>query len=168
MIDKLNLDWEDYYLLEEILKRHPEWLEYTENHPDSDKTFNITIPCPTKGNPPICINNFGDGPIVEFGPPHFDFYNLSRITPITSSHWSDNYNTQCVDAIDVVVDEIITEELIAAYRKGFLGPCGFLNLEEFKHYFEVDKIIKSVSWLGTYNHNYNGEWADPFPDTPIT
>jgi hypothetical protein len=37
MIDKLNLDWEDYFLLEEILKRHPEWLEYTENHPDSDK-----------------------------------------------------------------------------------------------------------------------------------
>jgi hypothetical protein len=164
MIDKSNLDWENYYLLEEILNRHSEWLEYAENHPDSNKTFNITIPCPTEGNPPICINNFGDGPIVEFGPPHFDFYSLSRISPITSSHWSDKFNTQCVDAIEIVIKDIISEDLIATCWSGIIGGCGLLDLERYNNYLERKKNIVSVSWLGTYNYNYNGEWADPWPD----
>jgi len=164
MIDKLTLNWKDYYLLEEILKRHPDWVEYTENHPDTNTTFNITIPCPTDGNPPICIDNFGDGPNVFFGPAHFDVYQLNKIVQITWFHWFNKYNIQCVDAIDIVVEEIISEELIAAYLKGFLGPCGFLSLEKYKYYLEKDEIITSVSWLGTYNHNYNGQWSDPFPD----
>lgn len=164
MFDKSKLEEDDFYLLEEILKRHPEWLAYTDNHPDSDKTFNITIPCPTKGNPPICIDNFGSGPNVIFGPPHFDYYSLRKIAEVSWHNWKYAEPNLYVDAIDIVVDEIISEELIAAYRKGFLGPCGFLNPEKFKHYLDLDKIILSVSWLGTYNHNYNGEWADPYPD----
>lgn len=162
MIDKSSLNWEGYFLLEEILSRHSDWIKYVENHPESKSLFNITIPCPTSGNPPICIDNLGDGPNVFFGPPHFDVYALSRIVPITWFKWFNKYNMQCADAIDIVVEKIMSEELIATYRKGVLGSCGFLNSEEFKNYLELDKIIKSVSWLGTYNHNYNGEWADPY------
>ena len=168
MIDKLKLDWEDYYLLEEILKRHPEWLEYTENDPDVKTSFIIIVPCPTEGNPPICIDNFGAGPNVFYGPACFDGYRLGRISTTISSHWLDKFNIHCVDAIDVVVNEITSEELIAAHWKGLVGKSGYLDPEGYKDLLENDKIITSVSWLGTYNHNYNGEWSNPFPDAPIT
>jgi hypothetical protein len=79
MLDKAKLEREDYYLLEEILKRHPDWLQHTSSHPESDANFNITIPCPINDNPPICVDNFGEGLYVYFKPPHLDFYSLRKV-----------------------------------------------------------------------------------------
>ena len=70
--------------------------------------------------------------------------------------WFDDDNSLCVDAIDNVIEEIISEKLIAACWKGFLGQCGFLEPEKYKDLLERKKIKTSVSWLGTYNHNYSG------------
>ena len=80
----------------------------------------------------------------------------------------DKYNIQCVDAIDIVVDEIMAEEIIPAQWKGglFGGKWGYVDPEKYGDLLKKEQIIISVSWLGNYNHNYNGEWSNPYPDIP--
>lgn len=166
--DKSKLEKEDLKLLEEILKRHPDWLQYTSNHPESDAHFNIEIPCPIDDNLSIWINNCGEGPYVYFGPDHFDFYSLRSMVGASWGTWMGKWKhsefSLHVDAIDTVVEKIMKEELIAMTWKGRIKASGFVNPIEFNRYLEKGKVLVSVSWLGTYNNNYNGEWADPFPE----
>jgi hypothetical protein len=155
MIDKSKLTEEDFILLEEILKRHPEWLEYTENHPNLNTTFEISIPCPTSGNPSIYIDNFGDGVNIYFGPTSYDFYCFPQYLGMSWGDWKNADPSLYAEALDIVIEEIISEELIAACWKRFLGQCDFIDIEKYKDLLERGKIKTSVSWLGTHNHNYS-------------
>lgn len=164
MINKSKLEKKDFNLLEEILNRHPEWLEYTENHPGSESTFNITIPCPTTGNPPICIDRLGDGANVIYGPLFVDSYDLRKFVGASLGDWFEKDNNLYVDAIDILVDEITSERIIIAQWKVRLWgrKWGRINPNEYKSLFQMEKILISFSWLGKFNFNYNGEWSEPF------
>jgi hypothetical protein len=164
VINKSKLAEEDYYLLEEIIKRHPNWLDHAENHPGSESTFNIKIPCPTIGNPPICIDRLGDGANIIFGPLFIDWYDLRKFVGASFTDWFDYDDTLCVDALDILIEEITSERIIIAqWKTKLMGKkWGRLNPEEYKSLFEVDKILISISWLGKYNYNYNGEWSEPY------
>lgn len=170
MIDRSKLVEEDLLLLEEILRRHPDWLDFSRHHPESDSYFEILIPCPVEGNPPILINNFGEGPYIHFGPPHFDFYSLKGLVRVPYRIWRKGNPSLFADAIDKAVERIISEEFIAADWKSYWGilfffstPFGYLTPDRFSKLLKKGKINISVSWKGTYNHSYNGEWSNPYP-----
>lgn len=171
MLDKSKLENEDLLLLEEILRRHPDWVGYARPHFELDSKFEILIPPPVKGNPPILIDNFGEGPYVYFGPPHFDFYSLRHLLKVSWFVWKKMNISLFADAIDKAVEKIVSEELIAADWKSywailffFSTTSGLLSSELFSKLLKKDKIYISASWKGTYNHNYNGEWSDPYPE----
>ncbi|MGB5529380.1 MAG: hypothetical protein WBQ32_05370, partial [Ignavibacteriaceae bacterium] len=69
ILDKNILHGFDVVLFEEIIDRHPEWLDYTKLHTKEDYIVAILLPCPIKGNPSIDIY-LGEGelsPVVGFG-----------------------------------------------------------------------------------------------------
>jgi hypothetical protein len=70
MIDTRKLDDYATVLFEEIIRRHPEWLEQAANgNPDSETGFTISIHFKDKDKSPIKIF-VGDGPeslVIEWG-----------------------------------------------------------------------------------------------------
>jgi len=119
MLDKSKLEKKELLLLEEIIRRHPDWLRYARNFPGEDSYFEIRIPSPVKENPRIDINNSGDGPYLYFGPSHFDFYSLRSLLKVSWFVWRKMDTSLLADAIDKAVEKIVSEELIAAEWKSF-------------------------------------------------
>ncbi len=166
MLDKSKLEKEGLLLIEEIIRRHPDWLRYARNFPGEDSIFEIRIPPPVKENPRIEIISGSDGPYVYFGPSHFDFYSLRHLNKVPWFVWWTEMDTSLLaDAIDKAVEKIVSEEFIAATWKSFLTThTGFISQMRFSKYLEEGKVNIATSWRATYNYCYNGEWIYPDAD----
>ena len=166
ILDKNILHGFDVLLFEEIIQRHPYWLEYANPNKEEDYIVEIHIPCPIKGNPPMHIS-FGEGelsPIVGFGFAWYDWYNLRKFFGVSWEEWTSDDSILVADAVDEFVENITSEKLFIAEWKTMFGLSRKYNLIDSNTYEklkEEDKIIRSISWLGSYNFNYNGEWAIP-------
>jgi len=162
VLDKNILKGFDILLFEEIIQRHPEWLKYAKPHKEENYIVEIQILCPIKKNPSINIS-FGEGelsPVVGFGPAWYDSYYLRNMSGVSWQEWWGHENPSIfADAIDEFVARITSEEEIAAvWKSSFLSnKSGLIDSVNYKSLKENDKIIRSVSWLGTYNFNYTDE-----------
>jgi hypothetical protein len=156
MVDKTKLDKDALELFKQLVEVHPEW----ENLASNDqyvraKTmfggqlpplegFRIEIPCPFTGNPPLELTAYD--PYVcdlNFGLPFKVF------------------EEPTIDEICEYIDEIRTEELIAAEwrnREGSLWQCGLISVNEWKLREARVHLLRSVSWAGTYNLLFSGTW----------
>jgi hypothetical protein len=113
ILDKNILHGFDVVLFEEIIERHPEWLEYAKPHNEENYIVEIHIPCPIKENPSIDIY-LGKGelsPTVGFGSAWYDSYDLRSISGVSYQKWWDYENPSLfADAVD---KNITSEQLIA-------------------------------------------------------
>jgi len=107
------------------------------------------------GNPSINIY-LGEGelsPVVEFGAAWYDSYYLRSISGVSGEEWWSYENPSIfADAIDEFVRRITSEEFIVArWKTRFGSKLNLIDIEEYKHLKEKNKIIGSSSWIGTYN-----------------
>ncbi len=162
ILDKIDLTSFDVNLVEEIILRHPDWINYIKANEKEDYIVEIHIPCPTNGNPSIdIIIGEGDSPVIGFGPGWIDSYGLSHIAGISWIDWDNP--TLYSDAIEIFVEEIVAEHMITAeisagifkkYSKRLLIEC-----DQYEKLASRGKIIRSISWFGKFNYNYDCEWT---------
>lgn len=167
MIEKNKLD--DYALLlfEEIVQRHPDWSKFAENgNPDFDNGFTISIDSPVEDNPPLEIMCGSDPEalVIGYGCNYLDNYDFPRFK--NPAMFYPNID-EVADTIDELVKIIMDEQLISAEwktdkRKLFSNKTkwerGLINRETFEKIKARYEIIRSVSWKGSFNFNYNGHW----------
>jgi len=154
MVDKSKLSDYARELFELIINRHPDWMEFAKYvkyqamyywEKSSVEGFEINIPCPTKGNPPLIIEFYSpDDYTIVFGPTYIDQYDMELTHSPTA--------LEIADKIDTVVEEIYSEQLISAEWKSFLRCSYFIDRDKYEHKLKEGKIIESVSWKGTYNY----------------
>jgi hypothetical protein len=158
MIDKSKLSSYAKEVFELMISRHPGWLEIAKNvkyqadplyswDEPSEEGFEINIQCPTAGNPPLNImflNPEEDDFIIFFGPAYIGMHGMKLTRHSTA--------LEIANKIDTVVEEIYSEKLISAEWKSFILCGGFIGIDRYKNKLRKGKIIKSVSWKGTYNY----------------
>jgi len=174
MIDKKKLTEYDLELFEEIIRRHPEWLkfahQYYEDYIDLD-VLDFRIPCPFKINPNIIIEIYGlgDAPKIWLAWGEASIQDYWTIFGISTKEKIDVTPQLSADFIEKMVGGIMTEKYIATrYRTPIWIPNNvLLDLEKFKS-LKKNRILNSISWLGTYNYNYDGAYGNSYSDDKST
>jgi len=155
ILEKNILEDFEIPIFEEVIERHPGWLNYSRSNKEGD-IIEIIIPCSIKENPPIVIWFEGGeiSPCVSYSKFRYDSYNLNSISGASMKEfWGNNNHLLVADAIDEIVQRITSEELIATIWKTTFGSSDLklIDCDRYRSLKEQNKIIRSFSWLGTYN-----------------